>query len=78
MSISMIQFLGKTQASVQFRPQNRDLGMVMREVDEDLAIFLGIRNVEIDKNDHLLVEEPHHFDYDDDDDDNLKCMFSSS
>ncbi|KAL6574608.1 hypothetical protein OROMI_011893 [Orobanche minor] len=32
-------------ASVQFRPQDRDLGMVMREVDENLAIFLGIRNV---------------------------------
>lgn len=63
--------LGKTQASIQFRPQNRDLGMVMREVDEDLAIFLGIRNVEIEKNDHLLVDESHHFD----DDDGLKCMF---
>ncbi|KAL6534372.1 hypothetical protein OROHE_013297 [Orobanche hederae] len=34
------------QASVQFRPQDRDLGMVMREVDENLAIFLGIRNGE--------------------------------
>ncbi|XP_057801242.1 uncharacterized protein LOC131016543 isoform X2 [Salvia miltiorrhiza] len=54
-------------ASVQFRPQNRDLGMVMREVDEDLAIFLGIRNVEMEKNDHLLVEESHQFD------DELKC-----
>ncbi|KAL0333209.1 UNVERIFIED_CONTAM: hypothetical protein Sangu_1477100 [Sesamum angustifolium] len=44
--------------SVQFRPQNRDLGMVMREVDEDLAIFLGMRNGEKEMNEHLLVEEP--------------------
>ncbi|KAL0426254.1 UNVERIFIED_CONTAM: hypothetical protein Slati_2800200 [Sesamum latifolium] len=47
------------QASVQFRPQNRDLGMVMREVDEDLAIFLGMRNGEKEMKEHLLVEEPH-------------------
>ncbi|KAK4432291.1 hypothetical protein Salat_0991200 [Sesamum alatum] len=47
-------------ASVQFRPQSRDLGMVMREVDEDLAIFLGMRNAEKEmKDQHLLVEEPH-------------------
>ncbi|XP_011077570.1 nascent polypeptide-associated complex subunit alpha, muscle-specific form isoform X2 [Sesamum indicum] len=46
-------------ASVQFRPQNRDLGMVMREVDEDLAIFLGMRNGEKEMNEHLLFEEPH-------------------
>lgn len=64
-AISMVK---KTQASVQFRPQNRDLGMVMREVDEDLAIFLGLRNVEMEKNDHLVVES-HHFD------DELNCMF---
>ncbi|XP_057808121.1 endochitinase A-like isoform X2 [Salvia miltiorrhiza] len=32
--------------SVQFRPHNRDLGMVVREVDEDLAIFLGMKNGE--------------------------------
>ncbi|XP_042066642.1 flocculation protein FLO11-like isoform X1 [Salvia splendens] len=55
-------------ASVQFRPQNRDLGMVMREVDEDLAIFLGIQSVEMEKkNDHLLVEESLQFD------DDFKC-----
>lgn len=56
------------QASVQFRPQNRDLGMVMREVDEDLAIFLGIRNVEMEKNEHFLVQECDQFD------EGLKCM----
>lgn len=43
---------------MQVRPQNRDLGMVMREVDEDLAIFLGIRrNDETERNDHVLVDE---------------------
>ncbi|KAL1543553.1 flocculation protein FLO11-like [Salvia divinorum] len=37
--------------------------MVMREVDEDLAIFLGIQSVKMEKkNDHLLVEESHPFD----------------
>ncbi|KAG8374405.1 hypothetical protein BUALT_Bualt11G0128400 [Buddleja alternifolia] len=40
-------------ASVQFRPQNRDLGVVMREVDEDLAIFLGMQNVEKERNEEL-------------------------
>ncbi|PIN25029.1 hypothetical protein CDL12_02216 [Handroanthus impetiginosus] len=49
-------------ASVQFRPQNRDLGMVMREVDEDLAIFLGMRNGEKKKNDHRLIEASDEFD----------------
>ncbi|KAL8509160.1 hypothetical protein ACS0TY_016377 [Phlomoides rotata] len=45
-------------ASVQIRPQNRDLGMVMREVDEDLAIFLGIRRIgETERNGHDLVDE---------------------
>lgn len=44
--------------------------MVMREVDEDLAIFLGIQSVEMEKkNDHLLVEESLKFD------DDFKCMF---
>lgn len=42
---------------MQIRPHNRDLGMVMREVDEDLAIFLGIRNGEMDRNDRGLVDE---------------------
>ncbi|GFP93848.1 hypothetical protein PHJA_001529100 [Phtheirospermum japonicum] len=43
------------QTSVQFRPQNRDLGMVMRQVDEDLAIFLGMRN------DRPVLAESHEF-----------------
>ncbi|KZV31407.1 hypothetical protein F511_05511 [Dorcoceras hygrometricum] len=43
-------------ASAQFRPQNRNLGMVMREVDEDLAIFLGMRNVEQERGEHLLKD----------------------
>ncbi|XP_012850335.1 PREDICTED: uncharacterized serine-rich protein C215.13-like isoform X1 [Erythranthe guttata] len=43
--------------SVQLRPQNRDLGMVMREVDEDLAIFLGMRtNADNQMIDHFLVD----------------------
>lgn len=46
---------------MQFRPQNRDLGMVMREVDEDLAIFLGMRNSEKDRSDHLLGLESDEF-----------------
>ncbi|GER37959.1 proline-rich family protein [Striga asiatica] len=50
------------QASVQFRPQNRDLGMIMREVDEDLAIFLGIRNAEKERNDHTAPVESDEFD----------------
>ncbi|KAK4418949.1 hypothetical protein Salat_2307700 [Sesamum alatum] len=33
-------------ATVDFRPEKRDLGMVMREVDEDLAISLGMGNGE--------------------------------
>ncbi|KAL2480460.1 proline-rich family protein [Abeliophyllum distichum] len=48
-------------ASVHFRPQNRDLGMVMREVDEDLAIFLGMKNCEKERND-LLVQDFNEFD----------------
>ncbi|XP_073157307.1 uncharacterized protein [Henckelia pumila] len=43
-------------ASVQFRPQNRNLGMVMREVDEDLAIFLGMRNVEKERGEYLVKD----------------------
>ncbi|CAA0827498.1 Unknown protein [Striga hermonthica] len=49
-------------ASVQFRPQNRDLGMIMGEVDEDLAIFLGVRNVEKERNDHTAPVESDEFD----------------
>ncbi|XP_047977478.1 uncharacterized serine-rich protein C215.13-like isoform X2 [Salvia hispanica] len=41
--------------SVQFRPHSRDLGMVMREVDEDLAIFLGMKNGTEPKPDSLLT-----------------------
>ncbi|XP_042015847.1 uncharacterized serine-rich protein C215.13-like isoform X2 [Salvia splendens] len=41
--------------SVQFRPHSRDLGMVMREVDEDLAIFLGMKNGGEPKPDSLLT-----------------------
>ncbi|KAJ8550954.1 hypothetical protein K7X08_000324 [Anisodus acutangulus] len=36
--------------SVQCRPQERTLGMVMKEVDEDLAMFLEIRGNEKDMN----------------------------
>ncbi|XP_073289272.1 uncharacterized protein [Primulina huaijiensis] len=43
-------------ASVQFRPQNRNLGMLMREVDEDLAIFLGMRNVVKERSEHLIKD----------------------
>ncbi|XP_022893672.1 probable serine/threonine-protein kinase nek3 isoform X1 [Olea europaea var. sylvestris] len=49
-------------ASVHFRPQNRDLGMVMRQVDEDLAIFLGMKNCEKEKND-LLVHDSIEFNH---------------
>ncbi|KAL7133942.1 hypothetical protein ABFS83_12G173200 [Erythranthe nasuta] len=51
------------QMSVQLRPQNRDLGMVMREVDEDLAIFLGMRgNADNEMIDHFLVDASLDFD----------------
>ncbi|KAK6125966.1 hypothetical protein DH2020_040274 [Rehmannia glutinosa] len=50
------------QASVQFRPQNRDLGMVMRQVDEDLAIFLGMKNAEKEKNEHSVIRKSNEFD----------------
>ncbi|KAI3474729.1 hypothetical protein Pfo_029914 [Paulownia fortunei] len=49
-------------ASVQLRPQNRDLGMVMREVDEDLAIFLGMQNGGKERKDHLLIGDSDEFD----------------
>uniref|UniRef100_A0A0V0GYY7 Putative ovule protein n=1 Tax=Solanum chacoense TaxID=4108 RepID=A0A0V0GYY7_SOLCH len=39
--------------SVQCRPQERTLGMVMKEVDEDLAMFLEMRRSEKDMNDQL-------------------------
>lgn len=45
------------QASVEFRSQHRDLGMVMREVDEDLAIFLGMGNSEKER-----IEDSDEFD----------------
>ncbi|WMV44168.1 hypothetical protein MTR67_037553 [Solanum verrucosum] len=41
------------QTSVQCRPQERTLGMVMKEVDEDLAMFLEMRRSEKDMNDQL-------------------------
>ncbi|XP_020553589.1 proteoglycan 4-like isoform X1 [Sesamum indicum] len=34
------------KATVDLRPENRDPGVVMREVDEDLAIFLGMGKCE--------------------------------
>ncbi|KAM3217051.1 flocculation protein FLO11 [Capsicum annuum] len=40
--------------SVQCRPQERTLGMVMKEVDEDLAMFLEMRRGEKDMNDQQL------------------------
>lgn len=50
------------QASVEsFRAQNRDLKMVMREVDEDVAIFLGMRNrVKERINSHILIQDSDH------------------
>ncbi|KAL8526695.1 hypothetical protein ACS0TY_015773 [Phlomoides rotata] len=39
-------------ASLQF---TRDLGMAMREVDEDLAIFLGMRGGE-ERNEHVMIQ----------------------
>ncbi|CAN4115931.1 unnamed protein product [Withania somnifera] len=41
------------QTSVQCRPQERTLGKVMKEVDEDLAMFLEMRPGEKDMNDQL-------------------------
>ncbi|KAL3839407.1 hypothetical protein ACJIZ3_023998 [Penstemon smallii] len=65
-------------ASVQFRPQNRDFGMVMREVDEDLAIFLGIRNSENPNNVHLKVEDSNEFDDSKGEDPNCKISLTSN
>ncbi|KAL0451033.1 UNVERIFIED_CONTAM: hypothetical protein Slati_1659700 [Sesamum latifolium] len=45
------------QATVDFRPGNRDPGMVMREVDEDLAIFLGMGKGEKER-----IEDSDEFD----------------
>lgn len=42
------------QTSVQCRPQERTLGMVMKEVDEDLAMSLEMRRGEKDMNDQQL------------------------
>ncbi|XP_019161106.1 PREDICTED: endochitinase A-like [Ipomoea nil] len=41
-------------ASVQCRPQERTLGMVMKEVDEDLAIFLQMRRSVKEREDHHI------------------------
>ncbi|XP_022882345.1 flocculation protein FLO11-like isoform X2 [Olea europaea var. sylvestris] len=59
---SWILFFVTMAASVHFRPQNRDLGRVMREVDEDLAVFLGMKNCEKEKND-FLVHDSNEFDH---------------
>ncbi|CAH9089017.1 unnamed protein product [Cuscuta epithymum] len=40
-------------ATVKCRPQERTLGMVMKEVDEDLAIFLGMRRSAKEREDDL-------------------------
>lgn len=45
------------QASVQCRPQDRSLGMVMKEVEGDLAIFLEMRKHEKEMNDLLLIQQ---------------------
>lgn len=50
------------QASLQLRPQTRDLGMVMRQVDEDLAIFLGIKNGEKERNELVQIHNFEEFD----------------
>lgn len=45
------------QASLQYRPQERSLGMVMKEVDEDLAIFLEMRRQEKENSDLNLIQK---------------------
>ncbi|KAG9142549.1 hypothetical protein Leryth_011644 [Lithospermum erythrorhizon] len=45
------------QASMQQRPQERTFGMVMKEVDKDLALFLEMRNRENEKGDLFLNEK---------------------
>lgn len=41
---------------MQCRPQDRTLGMVMKEVEGDLAIFLEMRKREKERNDLVLLE----------------------
>lgn len=50
------------QASVQCRPQDRNLGMVMMEVDGDLATFLEMRKREKERNGFIHIHNPDAFD----------------
>ncbi|KAG9155144.1 hypothetical protein Leryth_011116 [Lithospermum erythrorhizon] len=45
------------EASMQHRPQERSFGMVMKEVDKDLALFLEMRNRENVKGDLFFNEK---------------------
>lgn len=49
------------QASLQYRPQERSLGMVMKEVDEDLAIFLEMRRHEKENSDLNLIQKSNDY-----------------
>lgn len=49
------------QASLQYRPQERSLGMVMKEVDEDLAIFLEMRRHEKENSDLNLFQKSNDY-----------------
>lgn len=51
------------QASVQCRPQGRSLGMVMKEIEGDLATFLEMRKREKERNGLLLIENNDGFDH---------------
>lgn len=50
-------------ASVQCRPQDRSLGMVMKEIEGDLATFLEMRKREKERNGLLLIENNDGFDH---------------
>lgn len=50
------------QASVQCRPQDRNLGMVMMEVDGDLATFLEMRKREKERNGFIHIHNSDAFD----------------
>lgn len=50
------------QASFQFRLHNRDLGMVVSAIDEDLTIFLETHQGEKGRNDQSLALETDEFD----------------
>ncbi|XP_073290198.1 uncharacterized protein [Primulina huaijiensis] len=49
-------------SSVQFRLHNRDLGMVVSAIDEDLAVFLETRRDEKDRDDRVRALEFDEFD----------------